>query len=74
LSTKWSEEWGSFHPRSIEALFGLVFEKMPNYLEILNGTPKLSLVFRLSSDFTPDKSQLVTPQLGFPNLSDTVRI
>ena len=43
-------------------LFGLVFEKMPTYTEILNGTPKLSYVFNLSSDFTPNKNQLVTLQ------------
>ena len=41
-------------------LFGLVFETMPTYVEILSGTPKLSLAFRLSSDFVPDKNQLVT--------------
>ena len=42
------------------ALFGLVFEEIPNYHQILSGTPKLSLAFRLSSDFVPDKNQLVT--------------
>ncbi len=41
-------------------LFGLVFEKTPTYVEILSGTPKLSLAFRLSSDFMPDENQLVT--------------
>lgn len=44
---------------SKEALFDLIFEEMPTYLEILNGTPKLSLVFKLSSEFTTDKNQLV---------------
>lgn len=41
-------------------LFGLVFEEIPTYQEILNGTPKLSYIFRLSKDFETDKSQLVT--------------
>ena len=41
-------------------LFELVFEKMPTYHEIVNGTPKLSWVFKLSSDFTVNKNQLVT--------------
>ena len=41
-------------------LFGLVFEKMPTYKEIVSGTPKLSYAFELSSAFTPDKRQLVT--------------
>ncbi len=40
-------------------LFSLVFEQMPTYEEILSGTPKLSNVFNLSSEFTPDKNQLV---------------
>lgn len=47
---------------SKEALFGLVFEEIPTYLEIVNGTPKLSLVFKLSSEFTPNENQLVTLQ------------
>lgn len=41
-----------------ETLFGLVFEKLPTYEEILNGTPKLSLIFSLSSDFSPLKGEL----------------
>jgi len=40
-------------------LFGLVFEEMPTYHEIISGTPKLSYVFKLSSAFKVDKSQLV---------------
>jgi DNA invertase Pin-like site-specific DNA recombinase len=42
-------------------LFGLVFEKMPTYAEIVSGTPKLSFVFNLSSTFAPNKNQLVSP-------------
>ena len=38
------------------ALFSLVFEEMPTYQDILNGTPKLSLIFQLSSDFHDGKS------------------
>lgn len=49
-------------PRSLRNLFGLVFEKMPTYAEIVSGTPKLSLVFELSSGFVPDKNLLVTPR------------
>lgn len=41
-------------------LFGLVFEEIPTYQEILNGTPKLSYIFKLSKDFETDKSQLVS--------------
>lgn len=47
---------------SQRALFELVFESMPTYNEIINGTPKLSLVFALSSEFVADKSQLVSPE------------
>lgn len=39
-----------------QALFGLVFSGMPTYTEILNGTPKLSLMFQLSEDFNKQKS------------------
>lgn len=48
------------NPRVQRDLFGLVFEKMPTYKEVVNGTPKLSYVFKLSSGFTPDENQLVT--------------
>jgi hypothetical protein len=41
-------------------LFGLVFERMPTYYEIVNGTPKLACIFELSSAFVPTKNQLVT--------------
>jgi site-specific DNA recombinase len=42
------------------SLFGLVFEETPTYEEILNGTPKLSLVFKLSKEFSALKTQTVT--------------
>ena len=45
--------------RAQRALFGLVFQELPTYQEILNGTPKLSLVFKLSSEYAPKKNQLV---------------
>ena len=41
-------------------LFGLIFEEIPTYQQIVNGTPKLSLVFKLSEDFITSKSQSVT--------------
>jgi len=44
------------------AFWDLVFGGMPTYQEILNGTPKLSRIFTLSSDFKPSKFQLVTPR------------
>ncbi len=41
-------------------LLGLVFEEMPTYSELVNGTPKMSWIFKLSENFKPDKAQLVT--------------
>lgn len=38
----------------------LFFEEFPTYTQIVNGTPKLSLVFKLSEDFKVNKDQLVT--------------
>ena len=42
-----------------QALFGLVFEKLPTYEEILNRTPKLSLVFEQKEIPHNEKSPLV---------------
>lgn len=41
---------------SLKALFGLVFDELPTYHQLLNGTPKLSLPYKLSEDFVDDKS------------------
>jgi len=49
--------------RAQRTLFGLVFEEIPSYQEILNGTPKLSFLFKLSENFKTNKSSLVT-QVG----------
>ena len=60
------------HPKDILAdirseqellhMYSLFFAEFPTYTQILNGTPKLSLVFKLSEDFKVDKSALVTLQ------------
>lgn len=47
--------------RAQQTLFNLIFAGMPTYQEILNGTPKLSLVFKLSGDSNATNSQLVAP-------------
>ncbi|MEK7539607.1 MAG: recombinase family protein, partial [Patescibacteria group bacterium] len=44
-----------------QALFSLVFDKFPNYEEIVNGTPKLTWVFHLSSDMITLESLTVRP-------------
>jgi len=46
------------NPTKRQALFGLVFEETPTYDDILNGTPKLTLIFKLSSDQEALKSYL----------------
>lgn len=38
----------------------LFFDELPTYSEIVSGTPKLSLVFKLSKTFSIDKSSMVT--------------
>jgi hypothetical protein len=42
-----------------QAMFGLLFEEFPTYDEIVNGTPKLSLVFELSKAYAEGKTLLV---------------
>jgi len=46
----------------LRALFGLVFDKIPTYPEVLSGTPKLSLVYRLSEKYAGGKSLSVSCQ------------
>jgi hypothetical protein len=46
--------------RSRRALMSLFFVETPNYNEIVNGTPKLQPLFRLSEDFKVNKDHLVT--------------
>ena len=40
----------------LRALFGLVFDSLPTYMQIVNGTPNLSLVYKLSDEFKDTKS------------------
>ena len=42
------------------ALYGLFFDEYPTYEEIVNGTPKLSLVFKLNDENKGIETQLVT--------------
>lgn len=45
---------------ALKVLFSLVFEELPTYEEIVNGTPKLSLPYKLSEEFHTNKSLSVT--------------
>lgn len=47
------------NPTILEALFGLVFDQLPTYEEIVNGTPKLSLLYNASLGFGNVKSPFV---------------
>lgn len=44
------------------ATASIFFDELPTYSQILSGTPKLSLFFKLSEEFETDKSRLVTLQ------------
>ena len=45
----------------LRSLFSVVFDQLPTYSQILNGTPKLSLPYRLVDEFKENNSLLVSP-------------
>lgn len=45
---------------ALRGLFSLVFEELPTYTEIVNGTPKLSIPYKLAEEFYINKSLPVT--------------
>lgn len=47
---------------ALRGLFSLVFDELPTYEEIVNGTPKLSLPYKLSEEFAVNKDLSVTLQ------------
>ncbi len=47
---------------ALKGLFSLVFDELPTYTEIVNGTPKLSIPFKLKDEFEINKSLCVTLQ------------
>lgn len=44
------------------AIFSLVFDQIPTYEDLVNGTPKLSPLFKLNEVFISSRSQSVSPQ------------
>ncbi|MFZ5366495.1 MAG: hypothetical protein ACOZBZ_04395 [Patescibacteria group bacterium] len=56
--------FSSSEPLRNAAMFGLLFEELPTYDDLVNRTPKLARLFALKSDFKTSKSLSVTPQ-GF---------
>ena len=51
---------GGSNPLVNGAMFGLLFDERPNYQELLNGTPKLSPLFKLNNTFVSSKEEFVT--------------
>lgn len=47
---------------ALRGLFSIVFDELPTYQDIVNGTPKLSIPYKLSDEFRDTKSLSVTPQ------------
>lgn len=47
-------------PMKAAALFGLIFEKVPSYDDLKNGTPELSPLFALNQVFNQKKNQSVS--------------
>ncbi len=50
------------NPAQQTALFEFLFDEMPSYEKVVNGTPDLSLVFKLNQQPALSKSQMVTPR------------
>ena len=45
---------------ALKGLFSIVFDELPTYDQVINGTPKLSIPYKLSEEFERDKSLSVT--------------
>jgi len=54
------------------ALWNLVFEELPTYEDIVNGTPKTASIFNVKRDLEAVESALVMVTLGFPNYAKVV--
>ena len=50
------------NPHTQKALFDLVFEEPLTYSQVVNGTPKLSFIFKLSSAQKSEESSMVIPR------------
>ena len=51
---------GGSNPLVNGAIFGLLFDERPTYQELLNGTPKLSPLFKLNNTFVSSKEEFVS--------------
>ena len=48
------------NPLENASFFGLLFDELPTYNDLVNGTPKLSCIFKLNEAYKKSESQLVT--------------
>ncbi len=45
-------------PDEQRELFSLFFEENPTYIDLINGTPKLTFIFKLNQQFHTTKSDI----------------
>jgi len=58
---------------ALRGLFSIVFDELPTYQDILNGTPKLSIPYKLSDEFRDTKSLSVSsPYLEWNTIENMV--
>lgn len=53
--------FGSTNPFQNAAMFGLLFEDLPTYTELENGTLNLDPIFKLNDSYKTSKSLSVSP-------------
>lgn len=53
---------GDKDPLINASFFGLLFEERPTYTDLVNGTPKLSSIFKLNEEYKKSKNHMVTPR------------
>lgn len=58
----------------LEKLWGFIFRQPPTYAQLVDGTPELTLIYRLNRDIGPDQNQLAGVE-GFepPNGGTKIR-
>lgn len=66
--------WALEHPSELllkptnkaqrHSYFSLMFEELPTYQDIIDGTPKLTWIFKLNDTYLPNKTELVR-RVGF---------
>lgn len=60
-------------PLKNAAMFGLVFDERPTYVDLINGTPKLAPLFKLNQQFNTSQNQFVSPE-GFEPSTNRLKV